>query len=367
MSQRGVATGADSRFVSGMILRVVACLLLLLVTLARAAEPRMTEGEIQGARFVIAAPDPWNGSVLIYCHGFRPETDPLAAELLPLRAAHRRLLERGWIVAATSYRRNGLVVADGLNDVVALRDEITRRFGAPRRVLLQGESMGAAIATLLLERAPEKFSGALAVGAALDLDSMGVAPGFNARPGGPILFLSNRNEADRARGYVDKAAGSAPPPVLWTADRDGHVNVNQREVGTALSALNGWLDSGIAPAPQDDTLAPEPRASTMVVGDGVGRAALTQRNPLYGNLTLDFQTADFKQLGIDPGTTFTLTFGGKSVPVRLAQTYTDVPRGEYVAFFDAEDRLLVAINRGHAADALGVKVGDVLTVGKSAR
>jgi pimeloyl-ACP methyl ester carboxylesterase len=362
-----VAAGPDSRFLSGMILRASVLLLLLLAKSAAAVEPRVTEGEIQGAKFALAAAENWNGSVLIYCHGLRAESEPLAAELLPLRSAQRKMLEHGWLIAATSYRRNGLVVADGLRDVIALRDEIARRFGAPRRVLLHGESMGATIATLLMERESEKFSGALAVGAALSLDENGIAVEFTARPGGPILFLSNRNEADRARHYVDKAAGSTMPPVLWTADRDGHVNVNQREVGTALSALNGWLDGGVKPAPQDDTLAPEPRPSTMIAADGDGRAAMTQRNPLYGNITLDFQAADFEKLGIGPGATFTLTFASHSVPVRLGTTYNDVPRGDYVAFFDAEDRLLVAINRGNASEALGVKVGDLVTVGRAAR
>ncbi len=347
--------------------RAAALVLLLVATLAAAPEPLVSDGEILGARFTIAAPERWNGSVLIYCHGFRPETDPLATELLPLRPAHRHWLERGWIVAATSYRRNGLVVADGLADVIALREEIARRFGAPRRVVLHGESMGAAIATLLLERNSDRFSAALAVGAALGIGEKDDAAAFSAKPGGPILFLSNRNVAAQAGDYVKKAAGASTPPVLWTVDRDGHVNVNQREVGTALAALNAWLDGGNAPAPQDDTLAPEARPSTMSVANGVGHAAMTQRNPLYGNITLDFQASDFDRLGIGPGTTFSLTAGGKSVPVRLARTYTDVPRGEYVAFFDAEDRLLVAINRGNAAESLGVKVGDVLAVGKPAR
>ena len=48
--------------------------------------------------------------------------------------------------------------------------------------------------------------------------------------------------------------------------------------------------------------------------------------------------------------------------MKLAQTYTDVPNGAWVAFFDAEDRLLVAINRGNAATALNVQEGDRLRV-----
>lgn len=341
-------------------------LVLAVVVTLPAAALRISEGEVGGAKFVIAAPEKWDGSVLIYCHGLRPEGGDLAVELLPLRSSYRDLLNRGWIVAATSYRRNGLVVADGLADVLNLREEITKRFGAPGRVLLHGESMGGAIATLLMEREPAKYSGALAVGAALKLDENGAPVVFTAKPGGPLLFLSNRTEVAEPRQYVESAAGAKFRPVLWTADRDGHVNVNQREIGTALAALNRWLDSGSAPTPQDDTLAPEPRASAMTLAKGAGRAAMTQRNPLFGNITLDFQASDFAQLGIARGNTFTLEFGGKRVPVKLGATYSDVARGQYVAFFDAEDRLLVAINYGNAADALGIKPGDVASVTKSA-
>lgn len=339
-------------------------LLLLTLTLA-GAEPRVTEGELDGARFVIAAPEKWNGSVLIYAHGLRPEGGELVVELLPLKSASRDLLERGWIIAETSYRRNGLVVADGLADVLALREEIVKRFGALSRVVLHGESMGGAIATLLLEREPAKFSAALAVGAALQLDEKGTPVVFTSQPGGPLLFLSNRTEVEGPRRYVEKSGAAKFPAVLWTADRDGHVNVNQREIGTALAALNRWLDTAQAPAPQDDTLTPDPRPSAMAIEGAIGRAAMTQRNPLFGNITLDFQATDFARLGITRGDTFTLEFGGKRVPVRLGATYSDVPRGQYVAFFDAEDRLLVAINFGNAADALGIKVGDQAVVTKA--
>ncbi len=339
---------------------------LLAGAIAGAAEPRIIEGEINGSKFAIAAPEKWNGSVLIYCHGLRPEGGPLVVELLPLKSAHQALLDRGWIIAATSYRRNGLVVADGLLDVLALRGEITKRFGAPGRVLLQGESMGGAISVLLMEREPTQFSGALAVGAALQMDEKGIAVDFLARPGGPLLFLSNRTEVDGPRRYAARAKDSKVPPVVWVADRDGHVNVNQREIGTALAALNRWLDTGIAPADQDNTQSPEPRVSAMTLEGSAGRAAMTQRNPLYGNITLDFQASDFAALGIAAGDNFTLVFGGKTVPVKLGKTYGDVARGKYVAFFDAEDRLLVAINYGNAADALGMKVGDTAIVAKAA-
>ncbi len=347
-----------------MLLLLRVCLLSCAAALVRADQPRPLEGEIDGAKYTIVAPVAPNGCVLIFCHGYRPEGPELTTDLVPLKSTYQELAQRGWVIAATSYRRNGLIVADGLADVLALRAEIARRFGEPRRVVLHGESMGGAIATLLLEREPKKFAGALAVGAALAIEEGGTKLEFTRRPGGPLLFLSNRTEAAPPRAYVEAATAAKAPAAAWTADRDGHLNVNQREVAAALAALNQWLDSGAAPEFHDDTLPAEPRPSTMILREGRGTAPMLQRITIYGNITLDFQSADFKQLGLARGDSFTLRGGAKSARVKLGQTYSDVARGEWVAFFDAEDRLLVAINRGNAADELGVKLGDLVSVEK---
>ncbi len=347
-----------------------ACFLLLVTgsLFARAAGPdiEIVTGESEGARFSIAAPakpEARTGLVLVFCHGYRPEGGELLDGLLPLKSASAHLVEKGWVVASTSYRRNGLIVADALRDVKNLRAEIARRFGEPRRLILHGESMGGAIATLLVEREPKLFAGAVVVGAALQIEEGGKALAFSHAPGGPLIFLCNRSETKASREYIEAARSAPTAPVLLTVDRDGHVNVNQREIEAALAALNQWLEGGPAPKPADATLPPDPRPSAMdAIGGGGGSARLTQLNPLFGNITLDFQASDFAQLGVKPGATFQLKFGKMSVPVKLGQTYTDVPSGAWVAFFDAEDRLLVAINRGNAAAALGAQEGDLLRV-----
>lgn len=345
-----------------------------LVTTAPALSPlppTVQEFELEGARCaVFGPPEPQRKNyILIYCHGYRPDGAPLDPELLPPKRAYADLVAAGWTVASTSYRRNGLIVADAMKDILALRAELVKRFGPARRIVLHGESMGGAIAVRLAETEPLLFSGVLAVGAALKIEEASKAIPFRGGPWMPVLFVNNRSELEPAASYVAQAwkpGATGVRPQALTVDRDGHVNVNQREIGAALGLLNQWIEVGNFPAvPADLTLAPHPRSSAMkAAGSGAGEAAMVQRQPIYGNITLDFQTSDFTQLGLKPGDSFTLRRGTKSFPVKWGKTYADVAQGAWVAFFDGEDRLLVAINRGNAADALGIKVGETAVVAK---
>ena len=93
---------------------------------------RVEVGQIQGARFAIANPAvPWNKRILLIAHGYRPESAPLIADLHPERASVKAALDEGWIVATTSYRRNGLVIGDAIADLDALRAYIAAAYGEP--------------------------------------------------------------------------------------------------------------------------------------------------------------------------------------------------------------------------------------------
>jgi len=111
-------------------------------------------GMIEGAEFSIHVPrGAWNRRVLIFAHGHRCEgTGASTVDLDPLHPFYRGVLEQGWLVAATSYRRDGVIIRDAMDDVDNLRAEVARRFGEPDCVILEGRSMGGAICTLLAER-----------------------------------------------------------------------------------------------------------------------------------------------------------------------------------------------------------------------
>ena len=133
--------------------RLLTCLTAL--SSALGAAPRtaavLQNGQIDGAFYVIASPSerPWNGNLLLLAHGYRPESAPLVADLNPNQSAYQLLLSEGWIIAKTSYRRNGTIIHDAIADLHNLHAEVVDRFGQANRAIVMGDSMGATISTLL--------------------------------------------------------------------------------------------------------------------------------------------------------------------------------------------------------------------------
>ncbi|MET8824581.1 hypothetical protein ABZX40_03625 [Streptomyces sp. NPDC004610] len=127
---------------------------------------RTDEGSIDGAPYRIEMPERWNGTLVLYSHGY------YLKEFLPPRAAlsahpetERWLLDQGYALAASEYEDRGIgyAVEDGLRDQMALLDHFEAEFGAPRRTIGYGMSQGAAIAGQLAERHPDRFAGTAAM------------------------------------------------------------------------------------------------------------------------------------------------------------------------------------------------------------
>jgi hypothetical protein len=340
--------------------------------------PRVETGEIAGARFTVARPARWNRRVLLTAHGLRAEESPLVADLDPEQLAYRSLLDDGWLVATTSYRRNGLIVAEAMADLDALREHIAKTYGKPERVVLEGDSMGGLIVTLIAERSPEippLYHGAVAVGAALSLrEPNSPAAGLTLMPRIPLVFLTNQSELDGPRKYVaaDLPIPAAERAVLFRVSRDGHVNVNQRERLFALRALNTWIDRGRAtlPAPApgaaffDATAEPAPGPSQVTPHpDGRGfDARVTAVSVAHGNLVINAQPGDFLAAGIVRMSRFQLTAHGQTFRVMYGKEFNSVKRSEWVALVTADGFFQLARNSADAAAAAKLKVGDVISI-----
>lgn len=336
---------------------------LLLAAFTRAAPaPEVCRGELGGAPFVIARPPAWNRNLLIYAHGFRAESAPLVAKLDPADPAYAGLLDEGWIVAATGYRRNGMIVRDAIADINALRDHVAATEGAPSMTLLLGDSMGGAIVTLIAENEPGRYQGALAIGAAMQSQDPEYPLALTARPKIPVLFLANRSELEGPAAYVERAARAPVPPALWTIDRDGHVNVNAAERSAALEALIAWITTNTIERRRDATQPGLAAASTAELLDGTLRGRVAEITPGYGNLFSSFVPADFEKLGLHAGDRFELQINDRTFRVVYGTDYQDASRGSWVAFPRAEGLVLFAINRGNAAEAAGASEGDIMLV-----
>src|SRR5580692_9286741 len=219
------------------------------------AEPvRIDVGRIAGANYAIALPPvQWNHRVLLLAHGYRPDAAPLIADLHPERASLKAALDAGWIVASTSYRRNGLVVADAIADLDALRAYIAATYGPPERVILEGESMGGLIVTIMAERDPGLYDGAVVFDATLYVKEASMQVGLSLLPRIPLIFLSTQRETAETKSYLTALVARPAPviqPVLFLIQREGHTNINQAEHLEAFQAINAWLDGGRDALPQ---------------------------------------------------------------------------------------------------------------------
>jgi pimeloyl-ACP methyl ester carboxylesterase len=104
----------------------------------------------------------WNGDLMVYAHGFVP---PIAPVTLPAEAAKFATIasSEGYAFATTSYPSNGMVVTEGLTDLVNLVAEFRNNYPETGRVFLLGVSMGGLIAAQAAEKYPGTFDGVLAI------------------------------------------------------------------------------------------------------------------------------------------------------------------------------------------------------------
>ena len=132
-------------------------------------------GDINGAKYAIKLPKKWNGSLLLYSHGYRfaqpgppdfgavstdaqvSSTDEDGTGSDPLS---QKLLAQGYALAGSSYKSNGWAVADGVSAGVALHDKFVKTVGKPKRTYVWGDSLGGLITEIIAERNPSWVDGA---------------------------------------------------------------------------------------------------------------------------------------------------------------------------------------------------------------
>lgn len=380
--------------------RILPALLILLLT-GPVRAVTVEQGELEGAPFALARPDgDWNGSLLILAPGLRPLAAPRTPELNPDQPAYRSLLNNGWMVATTSYRRNGVVIADALTDLDNLVAHVTKAHGQPKRVLVEGESMGGTIALLLAEREADLYHGVIAVSPAPQLREPDRSSGFNLRPQIPVIFLANQGELEAFRSYIENVNDDllgVVRPVLFRISRNGHANINAQERLVGLHALNNWLDHGRQALPPEvrnevtttrfnvrpstgsailgralpdsaihDATRPPPAAPSEVIMDPDGHgfaATVVGVSIIHGHLLLNAQPADFDVIGLSPGAYFQArTADGRIMRVLYARDFERIPRGQWLALPGADGFFQLSRHQtGAASDGL-LAVGDAVHI-----
>ena len=198
-------------------------------------------GTIGGAKYIIAVPSNWNGTLVLYSHGYVFPGSPLVAQDAgdPLTAA--ALLQEGYALAGSSYSQNGWALQQAFHDQIALLDFFNATCGRPSRTIAWGHSLGGIITAGLVQLYPGRFAGALpmcgvvAGGVGTWNQALDSAYAFDVLLAGkslPIVHLTNPTSAySQAIAILNSAQGSA----------QGRARI---ALAAALTDIPGWFTTG---------------------------------------------------------------------------------------------------------------------------
>lgn len=136
--------------------------------------PADLQGELDGVPYRIRVPANWNGTLLIYAHGYGETGIPPAPPVLtPLPSDVDTLLARGFALAASRFSsavtmpgmatQGGFQVKEGMQNTVALTGAFNDLVGRPQRTIIWGKSMGGLITLGAIEKFPGLYDGAIAL------------------------------------------------------------------------------------------------------------------------------------------------------------------------------------------------------------
>jgi pimeloyl-ACP methyl ester carboxylesterase len=120
------------------------------------------EGKLpSGATWVFDVPTDWNGTVLIYCHGYSAgPANPARNSPHPAGAADW-LLQHGYAMIGSSYASVGWALQEAVPDQLATLQVFTKEVGVPKRTIAWGDSMGGLVALALVEQHPDRIDGGI--------------------------------------------------------------------------------------------------------------------------------------------------------------------------------------------------------------
>jgi pimeloyl-ACP methyl ester carboxylesterase len=222
-------------------------------------------GEIDGADYRVEVPERWNGTLVLYSHGYYPvqyEFPPTPVSLSNAAETEEWLVDHGFAVAASNYEsQQGYQVDDAQQHQLALLDWFEAHVGRPDRTISMGQSMGAAIAVLLAERHPDRFDGVMTVCGGYD--TLGT---FNA--GLDVAFavrtlLTDPGEQIDLVHPRDPAASTAALVRAVEAARTTPQGRARLALIASLNNVTGWW-SALAPPPATDAERLDNQANWLV-------------------------------------------------------------------------------------------------------
>lgn len=309
------------------------------------------EGTLQGAKYRILLPTTWNGTLLLYSHGYRSE-QPTPPEFAAVQDAAvpapgddvaKELLAKGYALAGSGYKSNGWAVKDGVAADEQLYAFFADKVGKPDRTLVWGDSLGGLITETLAEKKHDWISGAAPL--------CGVMAGTNAN------FDVGLDLGVAVKALIDPSF-TVTGYSSYTAATDAWKGVAAKVVASGSDIAKGvptilfigaLLDApGRTKSYDGSTIESTVRAKAETLLTGLGLAT-------YGRYELE------ERVGGNPSTNEGVDYASRISPAErtLIDTVSPGATDRMLAAMAAAPRIAADPKARAAADRLGDPTGDL--------
>jgi hypothetical protein len=231
------------------------------VAASDAASTHHTGTLADGATWIADVPASWNGTIILFSHGF----GPLTAADAPDPATQADLLGLGYALAGSSYSGSSWwALASAAKDQFASLAAVEKITGRPRRTIAWGESMGGLVSAEETQEAQGRIDGTLTtcglVAGALSLNNYQLdgeyalnellAPSQHIQ----LVRYATADQASAAAAALADVAGGAQSTA------EGRARI---ALGAALLNEPTWFSGATPPAPTDYAAQEEQQADEL--------------------------------------------------------------------------------------------------------
>jgi pimeloyl-ACP methyl ester carboxylesterase len=247
----------------GILVSTLAGLLIVLIPASAAAQKHLTGTLADGATYVIDVPAAWNGTLLLYSHGYVAPGGSNPAEDVGDPLTGEYLLAAGYAMAGSSYATTGWAVQWAVPDQIATLQVFESAVGTPKTTIAWGHSLGGMVTAALVQEYPSQFNAALpmcgVVGGGVGTWNVGLDTEFafntllaggslqivnitdpteNAEEAAAVLIAAQETPQGQARIALSAALGDTPGWYYPTSPEPSPTDYTDREANQYDWLLN---------------------------------------------------------------------------------------------------------------------------------
>jgi pimeloyl-ACP methyl ester carboxylesterase len=238
-----------SKIAQRTVLSALTAILIAVISASAAAQQHITGTLPDGATYVIDVPPFWNGTLLLYSHGYVvPGTpNPALDAGDPITGGYA--LAAGYALAGSSYATTGWAVQQAIPDQIATLDAFQSVVGTPTQTIAWGHSLGGMITAGLVQDYPDRLNAALPMCGVLSggvgtwNESLDIGFVFNTLVAGGSLEVVDITSPDQNLAAAEGILAAAETSAQGQA---------RMALAAAVGDVPGWFDPASAePAPTD--------------------------------------------------------------------------------------------------------------------